>query len=250
MKNHVTIVDTQNSKLLEELKKHYTNTIVHEYLSIKEYNKYLENCKVRNYKDFFFDEYINKYEIVLIISNGSKKIKKQILKNRCIPLQIVIIQEDKNIAEQLKSKISIKNKFILEKAFMKQYQRLLQQNNIELKNFIDTTAHCPFCRCGKFVFTHNYSHKNTSWCSIFLQCTSCDKVIDTQSILGLFDADYEYNSKIKDYLDQYTREYPLDKTILKQIDEECDKTKKIANVFGENMHDICVSKQIVAITKL
>jgi len=224
---------SSNIQIEEELMDYYPNNIINEYSDIESYNKHLNSFHTDNYENYYFDEYKNNFELLFIVTEHSKrKIRKNISKHRYIPISIININPKKDLKQQLISKIGQKkihsdalwfyNEFILI------YRSLLRQKNINFDNFLDHVTQCPFCKGNKFIFTHNYSEENTSWCNLFLKCKSCDITLEYEGFMQIYDAGYVYNPKIKIYLDEYIKVYPLQQSIMSDIWEECRKTEYIS----------------------
>jgi len=219
---------TTNMDLEKDLKEHYFDQKIILYTSIKNYNKHIDSFYKDDYNEFFFDNYKNNFEILFIIIDQSKrKIRKEISKNRFIPIKIVTLDQKSNINEQLKSKVQPLQSNWFFSNFTEKYRELLGNRNINYDNFIEYVIKCPFCRNKKFIFDYEYNKYIMISCSINIKCSSCHKIIIEKDIFAILDAIYVYNPKVEAYLKEYVKNYPMKESIIMKIRKEQDRVKLI-----------------------
>ena len=135
--------------------------------------------------------------------------------------------------ESKQSKLRLSQKRNAEKFKMRYRQIAKKQFKVSsLFAIQDKIKKCPLCKKGKFSIVHDYSVENTTHCSLYLKCDTCNHVLDTEYIIyvSIMDACYAYNEKVHKYIDEYCQHYG-DETLLKKIYAELENTELIG-LFG------------------
>lgn len=193
-----------------------------------------------NFNFFDYESFVKRSSVEYITNNLSKKefkeLKRNIKSNSFYPKYIIKVNKND-------SEITKNNKLIQEKKqnpdkelFLKRYYEILK-NQFKISNQIDLLPtmikyieKCPFCRTNKFILAHDYSLKSCQSITIFFKCVKCDEIIYNQNLRPFtFDISFEFNEKIKTFMDRYVEEHPNNREeLLFKINEEFENTKAIS----------------------
>jgi hypothetical protein len=220
-----------NIQIKEKLQKCFAHKKIVEYFDIESYNKHLDSFHTDNYETFYFEEYRKNLELVIIITEHSKrKMPKMILKNRYIPIKIVTINPKKGFNQQLihkeiHKKINSDYTWIQDE-FLVKYRTLLKQKHINFENFSENVKECPLCKNGSFIYEHNYSEDDEDY-RLGVKCKTCTIILEYKYFASMMDASYVYNPKIEFLLDKYVKTHPLKKSIMHAVHEELERTETV-----------------------
>jgi len=227
----VVINLTKNDDIFINIKEYLSSYEVVEYSNTEEYNKHLSSFQIYpyDYENFNFDDYKNTFELVLFITNGTKrKIKNNLIQDSFIPIKVFVINQNKNLEQQLKAKIVPADFQWFYDKFISKFYLLLKEHYPNNDNFSQIIKKCPFCQDNKFFFTHDYSKNNTTCVNIDFKCKSCENILNTEIIMKVIDVVYRYNPKIETYLNEYVKISTKKKIISDKIENEIAKNETVS----------------------